>query len=171
MFNSKPISNFEPRKENILTKISDFFSDNDVVHFLNKQGRFIGRLFSWIPVIYSDEDWDYLYLLTIMEFKLKRMRKVIVEDDVHADASRTLKKIDIILGRMERFIYPEKFVGHFPCSDNVDDWFERMENGNSRLKESTPEQKEWLGKSIKFESKNYKGFFKALEKYLTQIWS
>ena len=27
----------------------------------------------WLPIIWSDQDWDYVYLLRIMEFKFRRM--------------------------------------------------------------------------------------------------
>jgi len=171
MLSPKAIKNFEPREETIFTKVGDLLLENDVAYFIRKQFRFAERLIRWIPVLYNDEDWDYDYLLRIIDFKLGRLRKVMVEDDIHYDAPWTVKKIDVIRGRMDRFLNSEKYIGDMPSRGEVDDWFERTEEGHLRMKESTPEQKEYIKGMIKFEEKNYKGFFKSLEKYLTQIWS
>jgi len=171
MLSPKAIKSFEPREETIFTKVDDFVFHNDFVYAINKQFRFLERLIKWIPVLYNDEDWDFWYLLKIIDFKLGRLRKVIAEDDIHYDAPWTVKKIDVIRGRMDRFLNSEKYIGDMPSRGEVDDWFERTEEGHLRMKESTPEQKEYIKGMIKFEEKNYKGFFKSLEKYLTQIWS
>ena len=171
MLSPKAIKNFEPREETIFTKVGDLLLENDVAYFIRKQFRFAERLIRWIPVLYNDEDWDYDYLLRIIDFKLGRLRKVMVEDDIHYDAPWTVKKIDVIRGRMDRFSNSHKYLGDMPCSDNVDEWFERTEEGHLRFKESTPEQKEDIHKVVAFEKKNYEGFFKSLQKYLTHIWS
>ncbi|MDE1971110.1 MAG: hypothetical protein KGI50_06085 [Patescibacteria group bacterium] len=33
------------------------------------------NIFKWLPVIWFDQDWDWSYLATIMEFKLRNMSK------------------------------------------------------------------------------------------------
>ncbi len=35
------------------------------------------KLWDWLPIIWADEDWDFAYLLRLMQFKLSRMRPVI----------------------------------------------------------------------------------------------
>ena len=171
MLRPKAIKDFEPRKETLITKAGDLLLENDIAYFIRKQFRFAERLIKWIPVLYKDEDWDYDYLLRIIDFKLSRLRKVVAEDDIHYDAPWTVKKIDVIRGRLDRYSNSHKYLGSMPCSDDVDEWFEKTEDGYLRLKESTPEQKEHIHKVIAFEKKNYEGFFKSLQKYLTDIWS
>lgn len=171
MLNSKPI-NWEDKECTLLEKISSFIFHNDLVYFVRKQFRFVVRLIKWVPVLYKDEDWDYRYLLDIIDFKLQRMRKVIEQDDIHGDVPTTLKKLDVIRGRMDRYLNCEKYIGDYPDSfGNFEDMFEPTEDGHHRLRKSTPEEREYIEKSMAFELKNYKGFFKALEKYLPALWS
>lgn len=37
----------------------------------------IANVFRWVPVIWSDSDYDYAFLLRIMEYKLRRMAAVL----------------------------------------------------------------------------------------------
>ena len=37
------------------------------------------RIFSYFPVIWKDRDWDYDFLLDLLEFKLKRIKKYFLE--------------------------------------------------------------------------------------------
>ena len=39
----------------------------------------IARVFSYLPVIWKDRDWDYGFLLDLLEFKLKRIKKYFLE--------------------------------------------------------------------------------------------
>lgn len=37
--------------------------------------RRIYKIFQYIPVLWYNEDWDYFYLYSLMQYKIKRMRK------------------------------------------------------------------------------------------------
>jgi hypothetical protein len=53
----------------------------------------IKRIIEWIPILWNDRDWDYGYLLLILEFKLKRMRLNITRGGIGQNATRTGKQI------------------------------------------------------------------------------
>ena len=40
----------------------------------------IKNLLEYFPIIWNDEDWDYAYMLDIIEYKLKRMSKYFLEN-------------------------------------------------------------------------------------------
>lgn len=171
MLNSKPINIDFEKEETILEKISYEIFHNPVSNFIRKQIRFVGRLCTWIPTIYADEDWDYNYLLDILQFKLLQMRKNIVADTIHDDVPRTVKKIDLLLERLNRYRNSENYLGEFPSSGEIEDMFEERAEGGFRMRESTPEQIEYIHKSYKFEQKNWDKFFIDLKNYLPYLWS
>lgn len=41
---------------------------------LRKFGRFIKRLFRWLPVLWRQEEWDSGYIYDILDVKLKELR-------------------------------------------------------------------------------------------------
>lgn len=45
----------------------------------------IVKILQWIPVLWEDEDWDYSYILKILEYKLSRVQKILKEDSFHLD--------------------------------------------------------------------------------------
>ena len=53
---------------------------------LRKFGRFIKRLWRWIPVLWKQEDWDYDYLYEIMRIKMEELLKY----SKHIDNCRAL---------------------------------------------------------------------------------
>ena len=46
---------------------------NKIVYQIKQFFRNIRRVIKWFPVIWKDRDWDYGYLLKILEFKLQQM--------------------------------------------------------------------------------------------------
>jgi len=159
-------------EESLIYRLWDLICNNEISYFLRKQGRFLKRIISWIPVLYNDEDWDYAYLLYIIDFKLKQIREVILDDDIHVDSSKTVKKIDIIRGRLDRYLNSEKYLGERP--EREDTIFFNEDNdadGFLTMKELSPEYKEYLNNMTVMEEKNFRGFFRSLEKYLPFIWS
>jgi hypothetical protein len=50
------------------------------------------NVFRWIPVIWFDRDWDWVYLADIMEYKLNRMGKT-VQDGCHLYRDRDARRI------------------------------------------------------------------------------
>ena len=61
--------------------------------------RFAFRLLAYLPVIWRDEDWDYSYLLQLLQFKISRLRRSMV----HVEAPnqvRRMRIVELLIGRL-----------------------------------------------------------------------
>ena len=70
--------------------------------------RKIGKILSYLPILWADEDWDHSYVLILLRFKLSRMEKFIREKGIHLNHLQDAKKIRrvvLILERMEGMVY------------------------------------------------------------------
>lgn len=56
----------------------------------------ISNIIKWTPVLYQDRNWDHIYILKILVFKLKLTRKKLAEDDIVCDEelSKMLESLD-----------------------------------------------------------------------------
>ena len=61
--------------------------------FVSRLPRRIARMFSWIPFLWSDQDFDYSQLLRLMQYKMKRMRKHFVDHDMTTSVRRQEKQL------------------------------------------------------------------------------
>jgi hypothetical protein len=71
----------------------------------------------WIPIIWLDRDFDYSYLLRVMEFKLSQMAKVLDADDWHENAPRYAKQVKtaaLLCKRIQEDDYDESAHKAFP---------------------------------------------------------
>lgn len=72
-------------------------------YWLNLPGdvwEFLCRLYDYAPILWADRDFDFAYLLRLMRFKIKRMRKAIELNAViaHAeDVIAEMAKADVLL--------------------------------------------------------------------------
>lgn len=64
----------------------------------------IKNIFKWIPILFRDKDWDYIYFLIIMEFKLKSIRNHIKNKSSHVGKDREVEYIDICLKLIDKII-------------------------------------------------------------------
>ena len=79
---------------------------------VKKFGRFIKRLFLWIPTIYRIENWDYEYLIDIMVIQLKQMEIALSSDTMVVCAPARAKQIRIVLEHIKRYKNIEEYVEH-----------------------------------------------------------
>lgn len=131
---------------------------NDFSCFLRRTGRFILRLFRWIPVLWNQEEWDYEYIYDLLEMKMKELYENMSQDTWHEQKGikKRLKQIEVCLERLDRwrnwpnyYDYPMDDIVHVP-----------VENGCYKLEYTSEEnEKQRLG-AIKFEQKNYDKFWK-----------
>lgn len=95
----------------------------------------IKRIIDYIPILWNNEDWDYEHLLELIEFKLRRMKKcirqnnIIVENEIQEiedGIDRTLKAIDNYLYYIENFpmLDPEE-------SYNIEMYWKKNEDRNT----------------------------------------
>lgn len=119
---------------------------------------FLDRLITIIPTLWKDQDWDYEGIYYYLEFKLKRLREVLVEDDIHKDSPRCVKQIDIVLEHLNRHL-------------KWDDYLVWPMDGPIFGKPETVESYHQKHHIIKFEEKNRKLFWKQLVHWYRNWWS
>ena len=78
---------------------------NMFMYYLRK----IGKIFSYLPVLWKDEDWDADFIFPILEFKLKRLKKCLKNGYmVPEDAEKTQKEIQRAI-ELARLIYIDDY--------------------------------------------------------------
>lgn len=66
------------------------------------------NLYRWAPVIWSDRDWDYGWLLRIMEFKFRNMRELHEQNRRFEGWDRTVSELrtcELLLKRIREHTY------------------------------------------------------------------
>lgn len=93
------------------------------------------KIFKYIVLLWHDEDWDYAYLLYIIEFKLKRMKNNLNEYyiDGHGKRIEVSKQIDKTLGAINKYNNEYEL---FPMIDpeelyNIEMFWKRNSNRNT----------------------------------------
>jgi len=72
----------------------------NIKHFFYRVKRFL----DWLPVIWNDADFDYAYLLEILQFKLKKMLEWFDSDKPNVEsAPQTAKEIKEVLFCLDRY--------------------------------------------------------------------
>lgn len=61
--------------------------------------RFVTRVWDYLPLLWEDRDWDYVYLLRLLAFKLRRMRPLVENGPgAHAkDRALEMARAEILL--------------------------------------------------------------------------
>jgi hypothetical protein len=90
--------------------------------------RRIKRFWGWLPILWKDEDWDYVYLFEIMRYKISRIRKDIERVDRHTDCQETIKTMK----EVEELLTRQSFSNYYY------EWFEKV-NGNCQCVEENQE--------------------------------
>ena len=85
--------------------IVEFLLYNDFSIFLRRVGRFILRLFRWIPVLWNQEEWDYEYIYDLLDLKMRELYMNMAKDTWHdqKEVQKGLKQIEICLMRLSRW--------------------------------------------------------------------
>ena len=95
----------------------------------------IVNIFRWIPVIWHDEDFDWEYLASVMEWKLRRMSRVFQKHGHHLFSDRDARRTLICAELLKRI--------------RQDEWLEPITR--SSVHRHSTRMKEWqemLGKII-----------------------
>ena len=135
-----------------------------VVYGLRKFGRFIIRLFKWIPILWKQEDWDYEYIYDLMEVKMKEIQNCLRKDTLHVGNNRHIREINICLAYMDRFRNWDKYV-ELPEDAS---WGERgLKFSNNTTKKY---RKSLVKKMISFETDNFNMFWKRFIQWHKNWW-
>ena len=155
-------------KMNIWDWVIELLWYNLVAIWLRKQGRFIARLFRWIPVLYKQEDWDYEYMYDLIDFKMQELLKWIEKDDIHTQdcVNRGIRQIKIVRRHLDKYRNWEKYIDypiddikHVPCED-----------GCCMIEYTNPENDKKREAVHRFEMHHYEMFWKTLKKWHTNWW-
>jgi len=80
--------------------------------------RFIKKvktLLYWFPIIWKDEDWDYIFLLKILRYKLVSMKTFFNSNECHTyKAEERAKEMGLCIKLLDRIIKDEyNEIAHF----------------------------------------------------------
>lgn len=91
-----------------LKKLSDIFFD-----FQYKISRIlinieycidgIKNVISYIPIIYNNRDWDYIYFIDLIEFKLKKIKKLFTECQIAEGDELIPSQVDEVLQQISKY--------------------------------------------------------------------
>ena len=139
--------------------VIEVFYFNLIASFFRKCGRFIKRLFRWLPVLWNQEDWDYEYIYDLLEVKMKELRKDMSKDYWHDQKSvqRGIRQIDICLKRLDMWRNWTDYY-KYPMDDIYN---EPTEDGKGYImKYASEENEKQRWGAYLFEQKNYDKFWK-----------
>jgi len=64
----------------------------------------IRMICQWIPILWSNWDWDYVFFLKIMRYKLQRMSKHIRTEQIIGDADKVSDEMDECIQILDRLL-------------------------------------------------------------------
>lgn len=162
--------NINDSKMTIKDRIEEIFYHEPFI-FLRKFGRFILRLFRWIPVLWKQEEWDFGYTYDILEFKIKEIRNCVSQDTWHTQecVEEELKQIDSVLEHLDKY---RNWTNYIDIPEPPED-FERFtpcEDGCSQLNFTDEEHKAYQ-KANEFETEHYNAFWDELKENCMNWWT
>lgn len=91
-------------------KTADFF--NKVVYPFRNIYVNIKRIISWIPILWNNYDWDYIYFLDVMKFKLEKMYTFYTSGSAYSISSspiaKDIKLAIVLINRIDKNSYVDK---------------------------------------------------------------
>ena len=95
-----------------------------VLIWYTMEGKFIFRdikigvknLWKWLPIVWKDRDWDYRYLITVLEFKLNKQSEYIGSKDRHTRAKRDSEVMMTCVRLLNKFgneYYSSEYADYF----------------------------------------------------------
>ena len=149
--------------------VKEILWHNNFSCFLRRVGRFIKRLYRWLPLLWNQEEWDYAYIYELLIMKMKELRENMTQDYWHDQKSvqRSIKQIDICLKRLDNYLnWTENY--YYPMEDI---YYEPTEDGCMKMcYASERNEKQRLG-AIYFEEKNFQKFWKDFIKWHRGWWT
>ena len=120
------------------------------------------NLWAWKGLIWTDRDWDYMYLIIMLKFKMKQMHKS--QDSSTwktVTADHHLQKLKICIEICERYIEDEY------NSEGIDN--HPIVGTNFSVKDPVAFRRELL-KASKLKKRDVEMLFKYMERYLETWW-
>jgi len=120
------------------------------------------RMYLWLPVVWKDHDWDFLFLLKIIRFKLVLMEKVLHNSTIQSDGKKYAKQIRIAICHLDHYsdIYEYR---DSPC---VEPFFIKK----GRLMDNNPFVKHHYFETDRLEQWHWEQFWSLLSKNMQRWW-
>ncbi len=118
------------------------------------------RIIEWVPILWNDEDWDYAYLLKIIDYKLGRM-KLSMRDGHATDSPKRAHEIStaqFLLWNMD----------HDP-DDEWDLWY-NTHAAEDLSDPMTKEKRKALKLSGERRERNWAAFWEFMSKNMRNWW-
>lgn len=78
----------------------------NLIYFFREFIQGVKNIYAYLPIIYKDRDWDYIFYEQLMLFKFKRMYKLLSkghwESPVNFERTNSLKALKICINILER---------------------------------------------------------------------
>ena len=152
-------------------KIIDILWYNPPMICCRRVGRFILRLFRWIPVLWKQEEWDFGYTYDLLEQKIKDLRACIKTDDRHTSEciQEELEQIDSVLDHLDKY---RNWTDYIEIPEPPED-FQRFTDTEDELKQMhfTEEEHEAYQRAHEFEEEHFNAFWDELKNHGGNWWT
>jgi hypothetical protein len=88
----------------------------------------IKRIIEWIPILWKDRDWDYIFILRLLHYKLERTRDCIVSNNFISDANKVAQEINDSLTKLDKILNNEA----------DDEWYKHYTESHPEGRHSDP---------------------------------
>jgi len=103
--------------------IEIWFYDTFIVP-VKKVYRYSKRLIRWIPFLWNNENWDFHYLIDVLEFKLQELEEAQRTDDLHVGSEKRAREIRIVLEHIKRY----KDIDKYTLDNDTDEFLNNFYN-------------------------------------------
>lgn len=121
----------------------------------------IQNIFTYFSIIWKDRDWDYIFMLDLLSFKLKKMQRCIKKYSCAVDSDKDVENIQKVLDLIKIYNDIDNFAFY---NDEID----KIENSEIEDKEY------WIHRYYQaiydLEEATYEGIFYYLSKYSRSWW-
>jgi hypothetical protein len=128
----------------------------------------IWNIVKWLPIIWKDRNWDYIYILIIMYKKLSLMEKHIRQNDNHVDAPKDADSIKLCVLLIDRLLkdnyYENVFKEYYKKWGRPQLLWENSNISNSK------EYNRLSQNAIDLKEQDFDLLFKQIRKHIQRWW-
>jgi len=152
--------------------------------------EFLERLYKWLPVLWRDRNWDYAFILDVLEHKIKLTREYIGKYNRHTTVERdchNMRIAEILIRRIREDNYGDSFMAEHEAKWGKLNWhrgplgndnilFDNKFSKRGLVRANVNSQEEWEQEAKDYKriithcayqkSQDYDYLFKHLKKHL-----
>lgn len=147
---------------------------------MNFVGKIV-KIIQWLPIIWKDEDWDYAYLLILLQYKLKRMKACLGYDKYikHRELRDTIIDINKCISAIDEYINSDDIFEEYYEKCPVEIGHESKDSKYISIniktgKELTEEENhafvQHIIKRNEFEQEKWNAIWDRLKDYAQKFW-